>query len=102
MRSYETLSEAITGLKQEGYTEDFNLLLDCLECRQGSYKVFADEFKVDKFYRFEGNTDPADEAIVYAISSDKHVLKGLLVNGYGIYSDSITNDMLQKLSMPDS
>jgi hypothetical protein len=99
MKSYGTLSETMNELRKEGYTEDFNLQQNCLECRNGRFKVFADEFKVDKFYRFEGPSDPADQAILYAISSDIHQLKGVLVNAYGIYSEPITDEMLVKLEI---
>ncbi|HMQ89740.1 MAG TPA: phosphoribosylpyrophosphate synthetase [Flavilitoribacter sp.] len=95
--SPETVSQAIEVLKKEGYTEDFNLRQDCLECRNGRFRVFHDEFHIDKFYRFEGDSDPGDESIVYAISSDKHGLKGVLVNAYGIYSEPLTDQMLEKL-----
>jgi hypothetical protein len=54
---------------------------------------------VDKFYRFEGESNPSDSAILYAVSSNKHQLKGILVNGYGIYSEPITDEMLQKLDI---
>ena len=101
MKSYATLSETMNELRKEGYVEDFNLQQNCLECRNGSFKVFADEFKIDKFYRFEGESNPSDSAILYAISSDKHKMKGVLVNAYGIYSESITDELLQKLEMRD-
>ncbi|MBA3683133.1 MAG: phosphoribosylpyrophosphate synthetase [Bacteroidetes bacterium] len=97
MENYDTLVEAINGLKKQGYTEDFNLKQNCIECRNGDYKIFHNEFHIDKFFRFEGNTDPADESILYAISSDKYKLKGVLVNGYGISSEPLTNEMLDKL-----
>jgi uncharacterized Fe-S cluster protein YjdI len=97
--SYDTLSEAINGLRTEGYTEDFNLEANCLGCKNAEYKVFHDEFLIDKFFRFEGNSDPADESILYAISSDKYGLKGILVNGYGISSEPLTDEMAQKLRM---
>ena len=99
MQTYSTLSETLNELRKEGYTEDFNLQQNCLECRNGQFKVFADEFKVDKYYRFEGASNPSDAAILYAISSDTHQLKGTLVNAYGIYSDPITDEMLEKLEM---
>ena len=76
MKSYVTLSETLNDLRKEGYTEDFNLLQDCLECRNGQYKVFSNEFKVDKYFRFEGESNPSDSAILYAISSDRVGLKG--------------------------
>ena len=98
MENYETLSQAITGLKKQGYTEDFNLKEFCIECRGGEFRILHDEFQIDKVYRFEGNSDPDDQSVLYAVSSDKFHLKGILVNGYGIYSDPLTDDMLKKLS----
>lgn len=99
MKSYSTLSETMNELRKEGYIEDFNLQQNCLECRNGQFKVFADEFKVDKYFRFEGASNPSDSSILYAISSDSKNLKGLLVNGYGIYSEPATDKMLEKLDI---
>lgn len=99
MKPYTTLSETMNQLRKEGYTEDFNLMQDCLECRNGRFKVFANEFKVDKYFRFEGESNPSDAAILYAISSDNYNLKGVLVNAYGIYSEPVTDEMLEKLEM---
>lgn len=97
MASMTTVSEVINRLKKEGYTEDFNLRENCLECQGNMLQVFPEEFVVDKNYRFEGQSDPADSAIVYAISSDKYNLKGTLVNGYGLYSDNMVDAMVQAL-----
>ena len=97
MESYTTLSETMNQLRKEGYVEDFNLQQNCLECREGKFRVFADEFKIDKYFRFEGQSNPSDQSILYAISSDRHQLKGVLVNAYGIYSDALTDEMLEKL-----
>jgi hypothetical protein len=99
MRSYETLTNTMNELRQQGYVEDFNLQQNCLECRNGQFQVFADEFKVDRYYRFEGESNPSDSAILYAISSDRHGLKGILVNAYGIYSEPLTDEMLEKLEI---
>ena len=97
MDAYPTLSETMNELRREGYVEDFNLQQNCLECRDGGFRLFADDFKIDKYYRFEGQSNPSDQSILYAISSDKHGLKGVLVNAYGIYSEALTDEMLQKL-----
>jgi hypothetical protein len=94
-----TLSETMNQLRKEGYTEDFNLQQNCLECRNGEFRVFADEFKVDKFFRFEGASNPSDSSILYAISSYSKNLKGVLVNAYGIYSEPMTDEMLEKLDI---
>ena len=94
MDNFESLAEAITALRSDGYTEDFNLKQNCLECRNGQFKIFHDEFVIDHAYRFDVDTDPGDQSILYAISSEKYQLKGILVNSYGIYSD-----MVKKLNL---
>lgn len=93
----ETLVNVMEVLRKRGYVEDFNLHRHGLEHKNGNLRLTPEEFVIDEVYRFEGMTDPDDEAILYAISSDKYHLKGLLVNGYGIYSDDLTDQMLEKL-----
>ena len=97
MDTMTTLSEITNMLKEKGYNIDFNLKESWLECGGNYLKIFPDEFVIDKHYRFEGISDPADEAIVYAISSSKYNLKGVLVNGYGISSDEIADEMIKAL-----
>ena len=95
----DTISEVMNKLKIDGYVVDFNLKENCLECGGDYSKIFPGEFTVDQIFRFEGVSDPADEAIVYAISSEEHKIKGILVNGYGIYSDEIGEEMLEALEL---
>jgi len=97
MKTYDTMSEAINDLQQRGYDHDFNLTDDCLECVQKNNRLKADEFEIDEVYRFEGETDPGDENVVYAISSSSKNLKGILVNAYGVYSDSLSAEIVSKL-----
>ena len=97
IEQYDTLSEAITALRDQGYTEDFNLQSHCLECRLGEIELFPHEFEIDKLFRFYGPSDVDDESILYAISSMPFDLKGILVDGYGTSSDSLTQEMIEKL-----
>jgi hypothetical protein len=94
---YGTLSETINGLKEEGYTLDFNIRETCLVCLQNNTSLSTDDFEIDKAYRFEGESNPDDESILYAISSSNSGVKGLLVNGYGISSDNISDVLIAKL-----
>lgn len=91
------MSEILNRLKARGYTEDFNLKADGIDRGQGDQRLCAAEFEIDEYYRFEGSSDPGDSAIVYAISSEKHGIKGVMVNAYGIYADPLTDEMLEKL-----
>ena len=97
IEQYDTLTEAINSLRLQGYVEDFNLKNNILDCRMGEFQIHPDEFEIDKLFRFYGPSDPDDESILYAISSDKYGLRGLLVNGFGISSDAMTQDMIDKL-----
>lgn len=97
MESYDTLSEAMTALRKQGYSQDFNLKGNRIECSTGKYKMLHHEFEIDKSFRFDVDEDPSDQAVLYAISSSVYNIKGLLVNGVGIYSDAIANELLEKL-----
>ena len=96
MQAYDTLSQALQGLREQGYTEDFNLTPQCLECPSLKLQVYPETFTVDSYYRFEGPSNPDDNSIVYAISAPNG-LKGVLVDGYGIYSTNMNPEMARKL-----
>ena len=93
---YAPVSEAIRMLREKGYTADFNLKENCIVCNDK--KFAADNFDVVEVYRYEGNTDPADEATVYGIVSGTG-LKGILVTGFGASADPMSADILAKLSI---
>ncbi len=76
-----TMLEAIQELKKEGYKEDFNLIKN----------PNPDDFEIDETFRFDVQTDPGDQSVLYAMHSKKTGAKGILVNGFGIYSDPVVN-----------
>jgi hypothetical protein len=96
MKQYETLTDALKDLQERGYVYNFNLSDDCLECKEVDVRLHPEQFAITEFYRFEGPSDPADNSVVYAIESDQGI-KGVLVNAYGVYADSLSADMLNKL-----
>lgn len=96
-KSYGTLSETINGLILMGYIHDFNIQEDCITCHQTKDTLSPEDFQIDKVYRFEGASNPDDQAILYAISSPNFNLKGTLVNGYGISSDAATSKLIERL-----
>ncbi len=95
--SFGTLSETINGLIKFGYIHDFNVKEECLVCHQFDAILSPEDFQIDKVYRFEGESNPDDQSILYAISSAKFDIKGTLVNGYGISSDETTSKLIEKL-----
>lgn len=94
---YGTVSEAINTLRQKGFSIDFNLEENCIVCEgKTSDKFKAEDFEIVDLYRYEGNSDPADEATVYALES-KSGLKGILVTGYGASGNSNDTKTLEKI-----
>jgi hypothetical protein len=77
---YATVTEAIEQLKSQGFTLDLNL----------KENHFVD------LYRYEGPSDPADEATVYALASASGI-KGIFVSGYGISTDDESTETLKQL-----
>ncbi len=91
---YATVTEAINELSRRGYTIDFNLPEHVQKFESGAYS--PSDFRIAGVYRYEGETDPADEAVVYALES-KAGLKGLLVSGYGSAAGRGPAAILKKL-----
>lgn len=96
MYAYDTVTDAINGLRKRGFTIDFNLEENCIVCHEDRFN--PEDFEIQEVYRFEGNSDPADAAVVYGISSNTG-LKGILVNGFGVSADPLSAEMARKLSM---
>jgi len=99
-KAYDTVSEAVNDLIRRGYNADFSINgeKDCLLCKGTSKELSPHEFKIDETYRFEGETDPGDEMIVFAISSLDGMMKGIVVNGYGVYASPEKSRLVKKLS----
>ncbi len=91
---YETVSEAIRQLRAKGFTTDFNLKENCIVCNAGEFS--DEEFHISEIYRYEGESDPGDEATVYGIESHSGI-KGILVTGDETDSDPMTNAVVRKL-----
>src|SRR5450432_927031 len=99
MENYDTVSNALNSLKTRGYTKDFNIAFDKLICNETNECLNPHEFEITEVYRFEGESNPSDEAVVYAVESKSKGMKGVMVNAYGVYADPISDAMIKKLSM---
>lgn len=99
MYYYDTVSEAISGLRERGYTKDFTIYpeKECLVCHEKAINLSPEEFFINEIYRFEGYSDPGDEMIVYAISSTIHRVKGIVVNAFGIYANEQISKIVKHL-----
>ena len=99
MENYDTVSSTLNSLKARGYTKDFNIAFDKLICNETNECLNPNEFEITEVYRFEGESNPLDEVVVYAVESKDGTMKSVIVNAYGLYADSISDEMIQKLSI---
>lgn len=97
MKTYENLVDATNDLIKRGYTANLSLKGGTIDDKEHHIRMEADDFGIDEFYRFEGQSNPSDTSIVYAISSPKYNLKGVLINAYGTYADDNESAIHAKL-----
>jgi len=94
---YQTVSEAVQDLQQRGFTVDFNLEENLVAFESGKFD--GGDFEIVEVHRYEGDSDPGDEAVVYGIQSKKGI-KGLLVSGYGMSAGARVRKLLSNLPLP--
>jgi hypothetical protein len=98
MTTYNNLVEATNDLMKRGYTENLSLEGETIDDKAKNIHMAADDFEIDEFYRFEGASNPSDMSIVYAVTSDKYHLKGVLINAYGTYANNSESAIAAKLN----
>lgn len=77
-----TLTSCTNHLLKEGFSENF-VTKDAGIVAPSTEKLYVPgEVKIVNFYRFEGESDPADNAILYAIETNDGT-RGLLIDAYG-------------------
>lgn len=88
MTHLSTLSEQMDALYKEGYTLDLSIEGTKLKATDIAHQVYEpEEVHLDATFRFEGQSNPSDMAILYAISLPDGE-KGQLVDSYGAYNSS--------------
>ncbi len=80
-------------LNSEGFTEDFRVSEGRL-CSLNSDKTYGvEDVRIVNFYRFEGETDPDDMSILYAIECNDGT-RGTISNSYGPKADTEVDQFL--------
>lgn len=85
-RNFDTLSEAVNTLTQEGYSEDFEAMDNCIKALYSKKEYQPKDLKILSTYRFEGMTNPSDQATVFTIEATDGA-KGTMVISYSAEHD---------------
>ena len=92
----KTLAFTLNKLVLQGFTEDFKASEMGLLSLQGEHKYSPEEVHVVDFFRFEGDSDPADNSILYAIETNDGT-KGTLTDAYGPYADPHVSKFMKEV-----
>lgn len=96
----ETVLEAVQRLEAEGYTATFTVFPDgTMRCGSCSDSHTMSDALVDRVFRFEGASDPDDEAIVLGLRCPRCDAKSTFVSAFGPNADPA---VLQHLRMLDA
>lgn len=85
-RLMKSVLEIIESLRAEGYIYDFSIKNDELCCSSEGFIYEPEDLIIEKTERYEGDSNPSDSAIIYAITA-KDGTKGVLIDSYGAYAD---------------
>lgn len=92
-----TVTDAVAYLRANGYTDDVELDGSNLSCSRTQVKYALDNVIVDHTFRFEGDSDPGDEAIVLGLRYPDTDVKATLVSAFGHDADPATTEFFAML-----
>lgn len=82
----KSLATCLNRIVTEGYAENFQVTEKGLEALDHPKEYQPEQIQVVNFYRFEGESDPDDNAILYVIETNDGT-RGTLIDAYGVYND---------------
>ncbi|MEP6659445.1 MAG: hypothetical protein ABJD24_05970 [Acidimicrobiales bacterium] len=98
MDTPETVADAVRLLAAEGYEGEFSINERAVHCGSCAQVYEPTHVTISRTYRFEGNTDPADEAIVLGLECAECGVRGVLVSAYGPDADAGLLALVEHLS----
>ena len=97
MKTHKTMSDALTDLKQRGFTTNFEFLNGAFRDVAGKTYT-ADQLTIVEHHRFEGMSDPDDLSILYVIEAQDGA-KGTVADAYGPYANPQLGAFLKNVKM---
>src|ERR1700712_3302086 len=90
------LSDRVNKAMRDGYTANMKVTKQGLYVEAKDETYTPAEVRIIDFYRFEGQSDPADNSIMYVVETADG-LKGTLVDAYGAYADENVNKFMTEV-----
>jgi hypothetical protein len=94
----ETLVEAIARLEARGFRDSFEPVTGGLRALSAGREFAPEALVVEEVVRFEGESDPSEQAILFALRTPAGDVRGTFVAGYGVLTDPSRAEIVRALS----
>ena len=95
----ETMSQALARFEREGYRAGFRARANGDLTVDGDGFFAPEALVVDRIVRFEGTSDPGDEAVLFALRSPDGRVRGTFAATYGMQCDPRDIEALRRLDV---
>ena len=92
----QTMTAILDTLTANGYTTQFKATNKGIQSLTTERIFSPEEVSINHFYRFEGESNPDDNSIVYAIETCNGE-KGTLIDSYGIYNEPLITNFIKEV-----
>jgi hypothetical protein len=96
----ENVAHAVERLTAAGYRDDFRAEREGLRDVNTGQVFEPESLVIEEVLRFEGESDPDDEVVIYALRAESSGARGTYVVTYGTYVDPIDAEMMRRLPHP--
>jgi predicted RND superfamily exporter protein len=95
-----SLAMCMNTMQRRGYKENFLVDEQGLFSADSGKHYLPRDARIVDYYRFEGETDPADSSILYVIETQDGA-KGLLSDSYGAYAEPKVSRFMEELEVSE-
>lgn len=92
----KSLSSLTNKMVLNGYDDDFKITDRGLKSLKTEKIYQPEQINIINFFRFEGQSDPNDNTIMYVIETSDG-LKGTLIDAYGPYADRKLSEFMNQV-----
>ncbi len=101
MDAPDTVTEAVQLLQAQGYRTDFSVTDTAARCHACDVLHEPARLVVRRTFRFEGDSDPGDEAVVLGVECPACGQRRIIVSAYGPDADAELLAFVAQLTLPE-
>ena len=95
-----TVTKVLKTLAERGFTANLGVIAGALRVLDSGKVLRPEDLVIRAVHRFEGESDPDDMSVVYAIEA-KDGTRGVLVDAFGTYADPQVAEVLKQVPICD-